>query len=487
MNLVRRVLATVAVMAVFAAVVAIDRQDDEASIGATSALIPLAGFPQKSSGSRISTSWFCPGAAAGDGLETASVVIANPGDAEIVAALRLLTDGDSTAEDLVVEPRAQKRIEILRGRTTGVVAPVVEIVGSVGSVEQELVYAAGNVTSQCVSQTADRWYFADGFTAEGSRHRLALINPYPESAVVDIAYTTIDGRRTPSALQGMIVPARSVRNLSLADHGASNETRIAVDVRATTGQIVASRMQHYLGAGRLGYSTTVGVPEALEGWWFSSGRTGETVTEQLVMFNPAPTDSRVNIAFFGEGITNDIPIDQIDGPALPSTEVIIPAGEIVIINTANVVELPKGDHAMLVSTLDGSRIAVEHVLSQQTANSSFTAVTNGVPTALASRQWRVPGGLAQGARNALSVMNAAAVDGTYTVYGVGPGGQVALPGLIDVPLPAASLVFMDVPEGATVGEVVVEATVEVVVQRRTRRGPGLVGFGIVGALPVRSR
>lgn len=487
MNILRRALATVAVLAVFATVVAIDRQDNEATIGATSALIPLAGFPQKSSGTRISTSWFCPGAAAGDGLEGANVVIANPSDAELVAAVRLLTDSESTTEDVVVEPRSQARIEILRGRTTGVVAPVVEIVGSVGSVEQELTYAAGNVTSQCVSQTAGQWYFADGFTAEGSRHRLALINPYPESAVVDISYVTVDGARSPTALQGMIVPARSVRNLSLADHGASNETRIAVEVRATTGQIVASRMQHYLGAGRLGYSTTVGVPEALEEWWFSSGRTGSTVTEQLVFFNPTGDDARINIAFFGEGITNDIPIDDVDAPAPPSTQVVVPAGDVVVINTANVVDLPAGDHAMSVSTLDGTRIVVEHVLSQQTANSSFTAITNAIPAGLTSRVWRVPTGLAQGARNALSVMNAAAVDGTYTVYGIGPGGQVALPGLVDVPLPAASLVFMDVPEGATDGEVVIEANVEIVVQRRTRRGPGLVGFGIVSALPVRTR
>lgn len=487
MNILRRLLGICVVGLMFGAVIVIDRQSDSVKIGATSALVPLAGFPQLSSGSRISSSWFCPGAAAGDGITSAFVVIANPSDSEIIASLRLLSDTSGEAENVVVEPRSQKKIDILRGKTIGVVAPVVEIIGSFGSVEQEMLYAAGDVTAQCVSQTSSTWYFADGFTMEGTSQRLVLINPFPESAVVNVAYTTGDGKRTPSQLQGVIVAPRSLRSIAIADVGAANESRVAVEVIATTGQIIASRSQHYLGAGRLGYSTTVGVPEALDQWWFVSGRTGDLVTEELVVFNPSNTDAQVNVAFFGEGITNGIAFDQVGGPGLPSQVVVIPAGGVVGINTNNIAELPKGDHAMVVSTLDDSRVVVEHVLSQRTATSSFTAITNGIPDGLLSSKWRIPSGLAKGARNALSVLNTTAQDGTFTIFTVGPGGQVALPGLKDVALPAASLIFLDVPEGASDGEVVIEASVDVAVQRRTRRGSGLVGFGIVGALPVKAR
>jgi hypothetical protein len=487
MNLLRRLLGICVVGVMFGAVVVIDRQNDGTNVGATSALVPLAGFPQAVSGTRISTSWFCPGAAAGDGITGAFVVIANPGDVEIVASLRLLTDSAGPIENVTVEPRSQKKIDILRGKTVGVVAPIVEIIGSTGSVEQELLYAAGDVTAQCVSQTSSRWYFADGFTLEGTSQRLVLINPFPESAVVNVAYTTRDGKRTPSALQGLIIAPRSLKSLSLADVGAANESRIAVEAIATTGQIIASRSQHYLGGGRLGYSTSVGVPEALSEWWFASGRTGELVNEELVVFNPTDVDAQVNVAFFGEGITNDIAIDEIDGPALPSQVVDIPAGAVIGIKTDNFADLPKGDHAMVVSTLNDARVVVEHVLSQRTATSTFTAITNGIPSGLLTPKWRIPSGLAKGARNALSVLNVTAVDGTYTVFTIGPGGQVGLRGLIDVPLPAASLTFLDVPEGASDGEVVIQATVDIAVQRRILRGAGLVGFGIVSALPVRTR
>lgn len=483
----RRVLNTALILAVIGTAVMVDRREPGPSEGATVALAQFAGFPHISSGGRISTSWFCPGAAAGDGIESASVVIANSGDQEIVASVNFLSDKEIENETVTVAPRSRIEVDLLRGRTVGVIVPVVEIIGSVGTVEQELIYKAGDVTAQCVSQTSSRWFFADGFTAEGSTQRLVLINPYPESAVVNVAYTTNAGRRTPPVLQGLILAPRSARSISLADAGATDEPRIAIDVKAVNGQIVASRMQHYLGAGRLGYSTGLGVPAALGEWWFTSGRTGENVTEELVVFNPSDSLAQVNVSFFGINITNDIPIDQSSPAALPSSAIDIPAGGVVSIKTDSIVDLPKGDHAMVVSSLNNARLVVEHVLSQRTGGSSFTAVTNGVPGGLASVKWRIPSGLAKGARSAITILNTTAVDGTFTVSAVGPGGEVALPALIDVPLGAASLQGLDVPEGLTDGEVVITATVPIVVQRRTTRGHGLVGFGIVGALPVVKR
>ena len=487
MNILRRIFSTLLVAGVLAAVVAIDNQGGKTSTGASGALVSLGGFPQAVSGSRISTSWFCPGAAAGDGLDAANVVLSNPGDVEFTASVSFLGGDVAESTTVVVPARSQLDVDVLRGRTVGVIVPIVEIIGSVGTVEQELIYAAGDVTSQCVSQTSDTWLFADGFTAEGSTQRIVLINPYPDTAVVNMTYTTAAGRRAPSALQGIVLPAKTVKSISMADVGATNESRIAVEVVATTGQIVASRMQHYLGGGRLGYSTTVGAPSALGEWWFTSGRTGPQVTEQLVVFNPSDRAAQVNVSFFGVGITNGVPIDQPTDAALPSQAVDIPAGGIVTINTDSIADLPKGDHAMVVSSLNSARLVVEHVLSQRTNTSAFTAIVNGVPAGLLSTTWRIPSGLSKGARNAISILNTTAVDGTFTLSAVGPGGVRELPGFVDVPMGAASLISLDVPDGVSDGEVVITASVPVAVQRRTTRGHGLIGFGIVGALPVRMK
>jgi len=487
MRLFRRLFATMLLAATVVGIVAIDRYQVTIGEGASSAIISLGGFPQVSGGTRISSSWFCPGAAAGDGISSASVVIVNPSDTEIIASVNYLSDALPESRTVKVEARSQVDVDILRGRTVGVVVPIVEIIGSVGTVEQELVYAAGDVTSQCVSQTSAQWFFADGFTADGSTERLVLTNPYPESAVVNVSFTTTEGRRTPPVLQGLILAPRSVRSIFLTDAGATNESRIAVEVSTLSGQIIASRIQHYLGAGRLGYSTTIGSPSPAKEWWFTSGRTGPGVTEELVIFNPSSQTAQINISFFGEGITNGIPIDEKSPSAMPSSTIDVEPGAVIAVKTDGIADLPKGDHAMVVTAIGGTPVVVEHVLSQQTGGKWFTAVTNGIPRGLLSEKWRVPSGLLNGARNALQVLNTTGLDGTFTVAGVGPGGLVGFPTLIDRPLGAASLVSIDVPEGISLGEVVITATVPVAVQRRVSRGHGLVGFSIVGALPVISR
>ncbi|MEN9552886.1 MAG: hypothetical protein RLY24_481, partial [Actinomycetota bacterium] len=136
MNILRRVLSTLLVVGVLAAVVAIDRQGGQKSVGASGALVTLGGFPQAVSGSRISTSWFCPGAAAGDGLDAANIVLSNPGDVEFTASVSFLSSDVAESRTVVVPARSQLDVDVLRGRTVGVIVPVVEIIGSVGTVEQ---------------------------------------------------------------------------------------------------------------------------------------------------------------------------------------------------------------------------------------------------------------------------------------------------------------------------------------------------------------
>lgn len=484
-RIVRRAVTLLLIAAAVAGIVLVETRESPPEEGASLALVSLSGYPQATETPRISTSWFCPGAAAGDGITSASVVISNPGDTDMKAAISFLGAGEAESDSVVVPARGRETYDILRGLDVGVVAPVVEIVGSVGSVEQTIEFAAGNVTSQCASQTSPTWYFADGHTLEGSKHRLVLVNPFPESAVVNVSFTTVDGKRTPSALQGLILPARSSRSVSLTESGARDERRIAVEVRATTGQIVASRIQHYLGGGRLGYSTTLGNPAPLGEYWFASGRTGANLTEQLIAFNPGEDDVTLNIAFFGDGITGAGDDSETAVEPLPNAQVVVPAGAVQAIPTDEIADLPKGDHSMLVSVVDGGGIVVEHVLSQSIGRSFFTAITNGIPGPLVSRTWLVPTGVAAGAGNVLSVLNASNDAGTITVSAVGPGGTIAVPGLTDIPLAAAQLLTLEPPETARTAELRITSSVPLVVQRRTSRGNNLVGFGIVGALPVR--
>lgn len=485
MNRIRRASGFLLVIASIVAIVMVDRHASGAPEGAAVANGALSAFPQVSDSRRISSSWFCPGAAGGDGVTNAYVNISNPGETDLVASVSFMSSDPIVQQAVVVKPRSRAQVEFLRGSTVGVVVPQVELVGTTGTVEQQLEFPGGDVTSQCVADTSTTWHFADGFTAEGSSERIVITNPYPDPAVVNMTYTTKEGSRNPANLQGLIIAARSAKSLSMADLGAHDEARLAVSVTATTGRVVASRIQHYIGLGRLGYSTTVGTARALPQWWFTSGRTGSQVEELLIAYNPGEELSKVQVTFFGDGITNGLPVDEKNVAATPTQEIDVPAGSIVAINTADVADLPKGDHAMVVSSLNNVGIVVEHVLSQRTGGSSFTAVTNGLADGLVSNTWRLPSGLIGGALNAVTILNTAADPGTFTVSAYGPGGKVPIPGLENLPIGPASVASINVPADAPVGEVVIESSVPVAVQRRMARNHGLVGFTIVGALPVR--
>ena len=487
MRYVRRIFVILLLVGGVAGIVALEQRESEELEGATAAAVELPGFPVVPPQRRISSSWFCPGVAAGDGVEAGSVAIANPSDTEITASVSFLSDAEREVEVVVVPPRTRTQVESIRGRTVGVVVPVVEIIGEVGTVEQQLIYAAGDVTSQCVTSTAPEWFFADGWTVEGSSERIVITNPYPESAVVNVSFTTREGKRTPTNLQGLIVGPRRARSLSMSTEGAEGESILAVHVTASTGKIIASRAQHYLGGGRLGYSTTVGVPAALTKWWFAAGRTGPNVTESLVVFNPNEEDESVTVVFFGEGISVDPATLGDQSGITPISTVLIPAGEVVSIDTNNVADLPKGDHAMFVSSVSGLPLVVEHVISQQTSRGTFTAITNGIPDELASTTWRVPSGLLDGAASALAIANTSGDSGTFSMSAIGPGGEFTYPGFEEVPLGPGGVANLGIPQGATTGEVIIRATVPIVVQRRMDRGHDLVGFSLVSALPVMVR
>jgi hypothetical protein len=487
MRYVRRTLVVLLIVAGVAGIVALERMEVDKSEGASAAIIDYPGFPMVPDQRRISSSWFCPGVAAGDGVEAGNIAIANPSETDISAAVTFMSDGEPESENVIVPARSRIQVESIRGRTVGVVVPVVEIIGNVGTVEQQLIYAAGDVTSQCTTSTAPEWLFADGWTVEGSSERIVVTNPYPESAVVNVTFTTREGKRSPANLQGLIVGPQRSRSLSMSTEGAEGEAVIAVQVTATTGKIIASRAQHYLGGGRLGYSTTLGVPRALTEWWFAAGRTGPNVSETLVVFNPNEEDESVTVVFFGDGISVDpLTLDDTAG-ITPLSTVFIPAGEVVVIDTNNVADLPKGDHAMLVSSVGGLPLVVEHVITQQTPRGTFTAITNGVPDELVSMMWRVPTGLLDGSASALAIVNTTGDSGTFSLSAIGPGGEFTYPEFEAVPLGPGAVVNLGLPAGAATGEIILRSTVGIVVQRRMNRGHDLPGFSLVSALPVQVR
>ena len=483
-HMLRRILGTCLVLASIGALIYVESRRPVVPEGASIAYSELDAFAQVPMRARISTSWFCPGVAAGDGVDSGRVVIANPTDVDITAAVTLLSDGNPEQQVVIVPARSRNSVDLLRGRTKGVVVPIVEVIGSHGIVEQQLEFAAGDTTSLCVTATSSSWFFADGFTLEGSRERLILANPFPESAVVNMSFSTADGQRRPTALQGFIMPARSVKSFDMSKEGANEEQLLAIEVRATTGKIIASRAQHYLGGGRLGYSTTLGTPLARNKWWFAGGQTAANTIEKLVLYNPAEQEITVDAVFLHQEL--NATVDSAGSvPPIGAASIVVPAGEVVSLNTELAASLPKGAHGIVLSTANGVGFVAEHAISKRTKTSAFTALTQGTPDGLTSRVWWIPTGVTPDSRDALSILNTTSEAGSFSIVGIGPGGEFPLTGLTDVPLLPAGVMNVSFPADVTDGQLIVRSTEPIVVRRQLNRGHGLVGFSSVLALPQR--
>ena len=77
------------------------------------------------------------------------------------------------------------------------VSALVEINNGTAAVEHTVSGPLGADVAPCSPAGSDHWYFADGSTTVDARELLFLFNPFPEDAIVDLSFSTEDGRVAP--------------------------------------------------------------------------------------------------------------------------------------------------------------------------------------------------------------------------------------------------------------------------------------------------
>jgi hypothetical protein len=444
---------------------------------------PGAWMPAVSDNSALTGSWFCPGVpASGEDGVGGEVVVANRDDEQLIGRFSILTpDGVGASESLVVEPWSRTTIDVDAFVTAPFASVIVEIDGGRGFVEQRAEHPAGDSVAACADNTSDEWYFADGFTVDGSIETLILTNPYDDAAVVDLVFATAAGESTPAAFQGFTILPQSVETIPIADLGARDEPVIAVRVSAERGRLVVGRAQHYLGGGRLGYGVALAAPAPRDQWWFADGESGDGVTETFAIYNPTDDDVQVDVVFLGipiEAEYSDITVD-------------VPARQVVVYDPSADAEtpLPPGRHASVFSTLAEPSVVVERILTRPAGDSVATTVVVGAPPRgvdgyVASR-WHMGIGPSEPTAAALVVYNVDNVDGTITIEAVGPGGPSAVPSLTEVPIGAGQVTTIDLVDPDVLDrELIVQSTNRVFVERSLPRGNSLAGTSGSWALPA---
>jgi hypothetical protein len=479
----RAVPALVAFLVGFAALVAMGRDAPAVPIPVFSTPVG-AWMPSVSETDALTGSWFCPGVpATGEDGVGGEVVISNRDDEQLTGGFSILTpEGVAAEQSFVVEPWSQTRVDVDAFVTASFASVVVEIEGGRGFVEQRALHPAGNSVAACSNDTSGEWYFADGFTVDGSIETLVLSNPYDDAAVVNLGFATQDGESTPAAFQGFTIPPRSVKTIPIADLGARDEPVIAVRIAAISGRIVVGRAQHYLGGGRLGYDVSLAAPALRDQFWFADGEQGPGISETFAIYNPTDSDVEVDVVFLG------LPIDANFGDVQP---IAVPARRVVVFDPsdeASAGPIPDGRHATVFSTLAEPSIVVERVITRPAGESVATSVVIGAPPridAFVASRWHVGIGPSVPAADALVVYNVDNIEGSVTISAVGPGGPSPVASLTELPIGPGQIITIDLVDPDVLGrELIIQTTNRVFVERLLPRGDELAGRSGSWALPA---
>jgi hypothetical protein len=432
----------------------------------------------------LTGTWFCPGVpASGEDGVGGEVVVSNRHEDQIEGTFTVLTeDGMGTTRALTVEPWSQSTIDVDAFVTTPFAAVVVELDGGLGFVEQRADHPAGDSVAACTNATSSEWYFADGFTVDGSIETLILSNPYDDSVVADLAFSTTSGESTPAAFQGFTIPPQSVKTVRIAELGARDEPIIATRVTATSGRMVAGRAQHYLGGGRSGYDVSLGAPALRDQFWFADGERGADITETYSIYNPTEHDVDVDVIFLGLPVESNF--GDVDTLAVPARSVVVfdPYDE------ATGASIPDGRHAAVFSAPGEPSIVVERVITRPTDDGVATSPVLGAPPrqdGWVATRWHVGIGPDAPTEEALVIYNVDNVDATITVEAVGPAGPSAVPSLTDIPIGPGAILTIDLTADDVIGqELVVTSTNRMFVERSLLRGTSLSGRSGSWAVPA---
>lgn len=245
---------------------------------------------------RVSTVWYCPVGSSGGGYADHTVEVINVGSTTAVATVSLLTDtGPGPSIRLDIGAGSRRTVVLSELEAAAAAGAVVEVVGGAGVVDHIVASPHGPVRGACATAASDEWYFAGGATTRDASYFLALLNPFPEDAVFDVRFAASGRARTPAALQGAIVPARSVRVIPVTEFVA-RERNVATSITLRRGQLVAERLQSFDGVlGPVGSALELGAPSPSLESWHPAGRVHGGGDQHLVLFNPTETIAEVDV------------------------------------------------------------------------------------------------------------------------------------------------------------------------------------------------
>lgn len=390
---------------------------------ASPALAAVSAVPPQSA---VSSSWYCQaalGAAPPPGtpgkpappagpLGHASLVLANPTARDVRGTVHLEVPGGQEHDvgvDVPAEGRAVVEETSVVGSAAADVAATVLLEGGGVAAEQEIAGPLGRALVPCSSRASRTWYFGAGSTAGGSRLLIALYDPLPTSAIVNVSFLTPGGPLVPYDYQGMVVPAGGQVVLDAGTH-AQDSALLAAVVTCSLGTVVAEQTSILPGSAPARLDLVGGVPAPARAWRFPAGLVAPGVGEEIDLADPGGSPAQVTLEIGASGL------------AVAPIEVSVPPGSVVPVPLAKQPRVPSSTvFDMTVRAASGAPVvATRSILDAPPASLAGSSLVAGGSGA---RRWVLAAGGEGGPSNEALVVQSTASRATAVTVEALEGGQ----------------------------------------------------------------
>ena len=454
-------------------------RDRAASPEAQVAVMPIAA-PSTS----LSSSWFCAGGTSRpegvDGLVAdATVVIANPGDRALKGTIRIQpSEGEPKTVPMEVASRSRIAVRLSDQVRAPYAAALVELDGGDVVVEHQISGPQGFSTAPCAPSASERWYLAEGSTARDGanpedRMLLALYNPFPEDAIIDLSFSHEEGRSVPSDFTGLVVKGGTLRVVNVGDH-VRRRAHIAMTAVARSGRIVIDRIQVRNGTNK-GLSLALAATSPGTTWYFPDGYVADGINESFHLYNPSNEEAQVSIELALE-----------TGAAEPFDLTVAPRGRLTVV-AGEEERVPRGvSHSVTVLSLNGVPVVAERSFVAA-APASRIGTSDSLGARRTARRWVLAAGAATPTVDEfLFVQNPGPDDATVTIKALAAGQFLVPDSLVPIAVPAGRRVAVRASEHFSREDLalLVESTSPVVVERGVYL-VGSPGIALSSGIPLR--
>lgn len=425
----------------------------------------------------LASTWYCAaGTASEGGRANLTLVIANVGESAVDGAVTWYPVGAEPVTTPIELP-ASGAINVVAADEVDaeVVSAIVDVRGGGVAVEHVISGERGASVAPCASDASPTWYFANGTTERDAVEVLALFNPFPDDAIVDITFATDGGRAEPGALAGLPIAAGTTTLVNVHDH-VRRQAVTATSVVARSGRLVVDRIQSFdASTGRRGVALTLGAPDLAEAWTFPEGLWADGLTQQWHVYNPNDVEAEISLEIVAS--QGDV-IEPVDLTVPPKTQLVIDA--------AGTERIAAGvAHSSSIISLNGVPVVAERSLDARSP-ASRRGWTSALGSPLARERWVLPLGEVSGNTDEWVVVhNPSPVEATVSIIALAGRQLLAVEGLQDLAIGPGERIAVRLGDHIERSPLplLVEATAPVVVERDLYR-VGATGITAVIGIPL---